>query len=91
MRAVLDALLYLLRTGCQRRQLPADFPPWPTVHGDFRCWRRSGVLARLHRVLHMLARAAVGRRPAPTVAIMEAQSVKTTGRGGVRALAGTSG
>ena len=82
-RAVFDALLYLLRTGCQWRQLPADFPPWPTVHGYFRRRRRSGVLARLHRALHPLARAAVGRRPLPTVAVMDAQSAKTTGRGGV--------
>jgi putative transposase len=41
MRAVLDAILYLLRTGCQW-QLPADFPPWPTVHGYFRRWRIAG-------------------------------------------------
>jgi transposase len=38
MRAVFNAILYLLRTGCQWRQLPADFPPWPTVHGYFRRW-----------------------------------------------------
>lgn len=88
MRAVLDTLLYLLRTGSQWRQLPRDFPPWPTVHGYFRRWRRSGVLARLHRVLHTLARAAAGRRPWPTVAVMDAQSAKTTGRGGVRGFDG---
>ena len=88
MRAVLDGLLYLLRTGCQWRQLPADFPPWPTVHGYFRRWRRAGVLARLHRALHMMARAAAGRRQLPTVAIMDAQSTKTTGRGGVRGFDG---
>jgi putative transposase len=87
-RAVFDALLYLLRTGCQWRQLPADFPPWPTVHGYFRRWRRTGVLARLHRALHPLARAAAGRQPLPTVAIMDAQSAKTTGRGGVRGFDG---
>jgi putative transposase len=88
MRAVFDALLYLLSTGCQWRQLPADFPPWPTVHGYFRLWRRSGVLARLHRVLHRLARVSAGRRPLPTVAIMDAQSTKTTGCGGARGFDG---
>ena len=88
MRAVLDALLYLLRTGCQWRQLPADFPPWPTVHGYFRRWRRSGVLSRLRRILHQQARVAAGRRPWPTVAVMDAQSAKTTGRGGVRGFDG---
>ena len=88
MRAVFDALLYLLRTGCQWRQLPTDFPPWPTVHGYFRRWRRSGVLARLRRALHPPARAAAGRRPLPTVAVMDAQSAKTTARGGVRGFDG---
>ena len=42
MRAVFDAILYLLRTGCQWRQLPADFPPWPTAHSYFRRWRIAG-------------------------------------------------
>ena len=88
MRAVLDPPLYLLRTGCQWRQLPADFPPWPTVHGYFRRWRRSGILSRLRRILHQQARVAAGRRPWPTVAIMDAQSAKTTGCGGVRGFDG---
>jgi transposase len=56
-RAVFDAILYLLRTGCQWRQLPADFPPWPTVHGYFRRLAHR----RLHRALYPLARAAAGR------------------------------
>jgi transposase len=42
-RTVLDAIIYLLHTGCQWRQLPGDFPPWPTVHGYFRSWRLTGV------------------------------------------------
>jgi putative transposase len=54
MRAVLDAILYLLRTGCQWRQLPADFPPWPTVHGYFRRWRIAGFWTVLHRALYPL-------------------------------------
>src|SRR5579859_8102402 len=60
-RAVLDAIIYLLRTGCQWRQLPSDFPPWPTVHGYFRGRRMSGVWALLHRALYPLARLASGR------------------------------
>ena len=60
MRAVLDAILYLLRTGCQWRQLPADFPPWPTVHGYFRRWRIAGFWTVLHRALYPLAHAAAG-------------------------------
>ena len=61
LRTVLDAILYLLRTGCQWRQLAADFPPWPTVHGYFRRWRIAGFWTVLHRALYPLARAAAGR------------------------------
>src|SRR5512132_336323 len=88
MRAVLDAILYLLRTGCQWRQLPADFPPWPTVHGYFRHWRSAGFWTVLHRTLYPVARAAAGRNPGPTVAIMDGQSVKTSEKGGVRGFDG---
>lgn len=81
LRAVVDAILYLLRTGCQWRMLPADFPPWGTVWWYFRRWRLDGVWVRLHRVLHSDARLKAGRRIDPTVVIMDAQSVKTTERG----------
>ena len=83
LRAVLDAIIDLLRTGCQWRQLPNDFPHWPTVHGCFRGWRMSGVWALLHRALYPLARFAAGRKPDPTVVIMDGQSVKTAEQGGV--------
>jgi putative transposase len=87
-RAVLDAIIYLLRTGCQWRQLPYDFPPWPTVHGYFRGWRTTGVWVLLHRALYRLARIAAGRKPEPTLVIMDGQSVKTTERGGIRGFDG---
>lgn len=87
-RAVLDAIIYLLRTGCQWRQLPYDFPPWPTVYGYFRDWRMAGVWILLHRALYPLARMAAGRKPEPTLVIMDGQSVKTTERGGVRGFDG---
>ena len=80
LRAVVDAILYLLRTGCQWRMLPADFPPWGTVWWYFRRWRLDGVWVRLHRVLHQDARLKAGRRTDPTVVIMDAESVKTTER-----------
>ena len=91
MRAVFDAILYLLRTGCQWRQLPADFPPWPTVHGYFRCWRIAGFWTVLHRALYPLTRAASGRNSGPTVAIMDGQSVKTSEKGAFAASMATSG
>jgi transposase len=88
LRAILDAILYLLRTGCQWRLLPRDFPPWSTVHHYFRTWRSTGVWVRLHRALYARARAAAGRRPCPSLVIMDGQSVKTTERGGVRGFDG---
>jgi putative transposase len=86
--AVFDAIVYLLRTVCQWRQLPSDFPPWPTVHGYFRGWHMAGIWVLLHRALYPLARLAAGRKPEPTLVIMDGQSVKTTERGGVRGFDG---
>lgn len=84
LRSVLDAIFYLLRTGCQWRLLPREYPPWSTVHHYFRLWRRTGVWTLLHRAVYEAARAAAGRRSCPSVVIMDGQSVKTTERGGVR-------
>ena len=88
LRAVLDAILHLLRTGCQWRLLPRDFPPWSTVHHYFRAWRNAGVRVRLHRALHVRARAAAGHAPCPTLVIMDGQSVRATERGGARGFDG---
>jgi putative transposase len=79
-----NAIFYLLRTGCQWRLLPCGFPPRSTVYHYYAAWRRQGAWTRLQWALHRLARAAAGRRACPTVAIMDGQSVKTTERGGVR-------
>ena len=90
LRAVVDAILYLLRTGCQWRMLPSDFPPWGTVWWCFRCWR-GGVWVRLHRALFRAARAAKGQNPEPAVVIMDSQSVKNTEKGASGASMATSG
>lgn len=90
LRAVTDAILYLLRTGCQWRLLPSSFPPWGTVWWYFRRWRLEGVWVRLHRALHRAARVAKGRNPEPSVVIMDSQSVKTTERGAFAASMATS-
>jgi putative transposase len=71
-----EAILYLDRTGCAWRYLPADFPPWPTVYGYFAAWRDDGTLARLHDQLRAQVRAAAGRSPAPTAAVIDSQSVR---------------
>ena len=68
--------MYVDRTGCAWRYLPADFPPWQTVYGYFAAWRDDGTLARLHAELRAQARAAAGRKPQPTAAVIDSQSVR---------------
>ena len=88
LRAVVEAILYLLRSGGQWRLIPSDFPPWGTVGWYFRRWRQEGAWARVHRALHRAARVAKGQTPEPAVVIMDSQSVKTTEKGGVRGFDG---
>ena len=87
-RAVVNAIFYLLRTGCQWRLLPHHFPPWSTVYYYFRSWENSGVWVLLHRAIYEQAHVAAGRAACPSVAIMDGQSVKTTERGGIRGFDG---
>jgi putative transposase len=84
LRAVLNAIFYLLRTGCQWRLLPREFPPCGTVYHYFQAWQKSGVWVHLHRVLYERARRHAGRAASPSVVIMDGQSVQTTERGGAR-------
>ena len=81
-RRVVDALLYVVKTGCQWRQLPGDFPPWKTVHEHFRVWRDRGVWERVGQALREQGRTAGGRNATPTVAIIDSQSAKTALKGG---------
>ena len=76
-RDLADAIFYLLRTGCQWRQLPHDFPPWGTVAAYFHRWRTSGLWLRIHHALHAAARRQAGKKPTPTAGILDSQSVKT--------------
>jgi transposase len=75
-RRIIDAILYLDRTGCAWRYLPAGFPPWQTVYSYFAAWRDDGTLARLHAELRAQVRAAAGRKPQPTAAVIDSQSVR---------------
>jgi putative transposase len=82
LRAVLNAILYLVRTGCQWRLLPHDFPPWSTVHTWYRRWRQDGTWERIHEALRRQVRRQAGRNPSPRSSAADSQSVKTTPQGG---------
>jgi putative transposase len=75
LRAVLNAILYILATGCQWRALPKDFPPFTSVQYYFYTWRDIRLWSRINRVLVRRARRAVGRKPTPTAGIIDSQSV----------------
>jgi putative transposase len=77
-RDLLYAIFYLSRTGCQWRQLPHDFPPWGTVASQFHRWRKAGVWEQIHHALHAQVRQQEGKKPRPTAAIIDSQTVKTT-------------
>ncbi len=83
-RIIVDALFYLIRAGCAWRLLPKCFPPFTTVQNRFYAWRDSGLWEQIVGVLVMAAREVNGRNAAPSVAIVDSQSVKTTEAGGKR-------
>ena len=82
MRDVLNALFYLLRAGCPWRALPHEFPPRSTVQRYFYLWRDSNLWPRLNAMLKALSRKTAGRAEAPTAAVIDSQSAKTTESGG---------
>jgi putative transposase len=83
-RRVIDAILYVVRSGCQWRMLPACFPNWNTVYGVFRQWRIDGRWNRIHDALRKQVRKAAGKKPTPTAAILDSQSIRTAEGGDER-------
>ena len=81
-REILDAIFYIVRSGCAWRLLPHDFPPWKTVHHYFRRWRIDGTWERIHTALRRRLRVRKKRDPEPSAGVVDSQSVKSTGVGG---------
>ena len=81
-RELLDAICYVVRSGCSWRMLPKDFPPWQNVYATFRRWTRAGLFEQMHDRLRAMWREREDRAVEPTAAIVDAQSVRTSERGG---------
>jgi len=84
LRNVVEAILFILSTGCQWRALPKEFPPYATVQSYFYAWRDTGRWQRIVRALVKRARQELGRKPKPTAAVIDSQSAPTTQAGGPR-------
>lgn len=86
LREGVNGINYLSRRGGAWRLLPPDLPPWGTVHGDYRQWRRDGTWQRLQDTLRRQVREQAGREATPSAAILASQTVKTTAKGGSGAM-----
>ena len=78
LKEIMNALLYLIKTGCQWRMLPKDFPPYNTVYYYFRKWKNEGVFEDIMDSLRELIRRSMGRDECPSLGIMDSRSVKTS-------------
>lgn len=78
LREVVNGILYLVKSGCQWRMLPTDFPKWSMVYYYFRTWKGKGVIERIHDALVKMSRMAAKRKEQPTASVIDAQSVKAT-------------
>jgi transposase len=86
MREVVNAIFYVLSTGCQWKALPKDLPPRSTVYDYLDLWDWDGTLRRIHDVLYVATREQAGREASPSAAIIDSQSVKGAVKGGSRSI-----
>lgn len=82
LRMVVNAILYLVKSGCAWRMLPLGFPPWKTVYHHFRRWSGDGTLEAINHELRSQVRALAGKRSRPTAAVIDSQTVRSNSHGG---------
>jgi putative transposase len=87
-RVLVDAVLYVIKTGCQWRFLPKDYPPWETVYSFYRRARDKAVWEKMMKALVEKDRIRMGRNPNPSYSLIDSQSVKTTSSGRDRGIDG---
>ena len=85
-REVVNAIFYLLKSGCTWRLLPNDFPHWRTVYDYFAKWKKNGTWKRIHDVVKDEVRLKYKKKKQPTAGIIDSQSVKTAKKGGFVAM-----
>src|SRR5216683_2766258 len=78
LQEIVNAIFYLIKTGCQWRMLPADFPKWPLVYYYFSTWKNNGLWEHIHESLVEKIRKEQGKNEEPSVGIIDAQSIKST-------------
>lgn len=81
-REVLNAVFYVLKSGCDWRMMPHDFPKWQTVYDYFNNWKEDGTWEKIHNKLRDKVRLKAGKHKQPTAGIIDSQSVKTAEKGG---------